>query len=185
VVPEEAARWPSIVDGEDVRKIISQIVDAGDEFEARFYQPSTLHGGFACQGDIIQLRSAVPFIDSDGNVVSGTEFDYWMILSNTCDLHREDEQWALIVPVISLPDAAVATDLRALRRYEYSRKFYLPPWCEDPSHHLADFTQFITIDKSAFTKDFAKVVARLRFESWALLHACIVRYLARDDGRFD
>jgi hypothetical protein len=45
--------------------------------------------------------------------------------------------------------------------------------------------QMVTIEKAAFRDDCARVVARLQFPAWALLHACIVRYLARDDGRFE
>jgi hypothetical protein len=58
------------------------------------------------------------------------------------------------------------------------------PDAEEPKHFLVDFMQIVTIEKAAFRDDCARVVARLQFPAWALLHACLVRCLARDDGRF-
>jgi len=110
-----------------------------------------------------------------------------MIVGNTCDMYRDDEPRSLIAPLVSLADPVPDEQLYALRRYEYSRQFYVPPWPDaKPSrHHLVDFMQLVTIEKAAFRDDCARSVARLQFPAWALLHTCLVRYLARDDGRFD
>jgi hypothetical protein len=183
-----AGRWPSIADRDDLDNAITGILDAGEAFESRFYQDNLSEGGFACQGDVVRLRSAAPCIDSDGAaIVTDSEFEHWMILGNTCDLYRDDERWTLIAPLLVLPEPLTDTKLRVLRRYEYSRQFYVPSWPGDDAggHRMVDFMQFVTLDKEVFRLGNATVVARLQFPAWALLHACIVRFLARDDGRFD
>lgn len=101
-------------------------------------------------------------------------------------MSRPEEPRSLIAPLLPVKSDLTAEQLRVLRRYEYYKQFYIPPWADDQDqlHRLADFMQLVTIEKAAFHKS-AKLVARLQFPAWALLHACIVRYLARDDGRFD
>jgi hypothetical protein len=80
----DTGRWPSIADRDDLKDVISKILDAGPEFDARFYQTGAFVGGFACQGDIVRLTSAAPCIDASGNaIVTDVTFDYWMILGNT------------------------------------------------------------------------------------------------------
>jgi hypothetical protein len=183
----ETGRWPSIWDKETLSKTIREIVDAGAEFDARFYQLSLSGGGFACQGDVVRLRGAVPLIDADGNaIVTDAQYDHWLIVGNTCDMDRVDEPHSLVAPLIAL-ETVSAEELQVLRRYEYYRQFYVPPWpnCPDRKHRLADFMQLVTIEKRAFRDDCACVVARLQHSAWALLHAFIVRFLARDDGRYD
>jgi hypothetical protein len=184
----ETGRWPSIYDSEGLAKSIRQIVDSGPEFDARFYQIGAFTGGFACQGDVVELRSGVPVIDADGNsVVTDAEFEHWLIVGNTCDMDRVDEPHSVIAPLIRVDTPITPEDLKLYRRYEYYKQFYVPPWPNGPDekHRFADFMQLVTIEKAAFREDCARVVARLQFPAWALLHACIVRYLARDDGRFD
>ena len=51
----ETGRWPSIADRDDLKQVISEILDAGPEFDARFYQTEEFVGGFACQGDVVRL----------------------------------------------------------------------------------------------------------------------------------
>ena len=184
----DTGRWPSIADRDDLKDVISKILDSGPEFDARFYQTGAFVGGFACEGDIVKLESAAPCIDASGNaIVTDVTFDYWMIIGNTCDMHRDDELRSQIAPLVALAEPVPDEQLRALRRYEYSRQFYVPAWpdAEEPNHYLVDFMQIVTIEKAAFRDDCARVVARLQFPAWALLHTCLVRYLARDDGRFD
>jgi hypothetical protein len=102
-------------------------------------------------------------------------------------MDRADEVRSMIAPLVALAEPVPDEQLRALRRYEYSRQFYVPAWPDaaQPKNHLVDFMKIVTIEKAAFREDCARVVARLQFPAWALLHACLVRYLARDDGRFD
>lgn len=184
----ETGRWPSIADRDDLNDVIGSILDAGPSFDARFYQTGTLVGGPACQGDIVQLSSAAPFIDASGDaIITDVTFEHWMILGNTCDMSRQDEARSHIAPLIALAEPIPDNKLQALRRYEYSRQFYVPAWpdAKPAKHHLVDFMQIVTIEKAAFQADCARVLARLEFPAWALLHACLVRFLARDDGRFD
>lgn len=184
----ETGRWPSIADRDDLTQVISRILNAGAEFEARFFQTGDFVGGFACQGDVVQLKSAAPCIDATGTaIVTDATYEHWMIVGNTCDMYRDDETRSLIAPLVTLADPVAEDHLRALRQYEYSRQFYVPPWPQAAiaQHQLVDFMQLVTIEKAAFRDDCARVVARLQFPAWALLHACLVRFLARDDGRFD
>lgn len=184
----ESGRWPSIADRKDLKDVISRILDAGPEFDAHFYQAGELVGGVACQGDLVRLTSEAPFIDAFGvPTVTDVSFDHWMLLGNTCDMDREDESRTHIAPLVLQRPPLSDEELRTLRRYEYSRQFYVPPWPEltEPAHHIVDFMQISTIEKAVFQNGCARVVARLQFPAWALLHACLVRFLARDDGRFD
>lgn len=184
----ETGRWPSIYDKESLATAIRQIIDAGPEFDSRFYQLGLSAGGVACQGDVVQLRGPAPLIDADGQaVVTDVEFDHWLILGNTCDMDRVDEPRSLIAPLVVVDEPISVERMGVLRRYEYYKQFYVPPWPndQDRKHRLADFMQLVTIEKAAFRDDCARVVARLQLPAWALLHACVVRYLARDDGRFD
>jgi hypothetical protein len=189
MLPFEAGRWPSIYDAESLRAAIREIVDAGPEFEARFYELGGLEkGGFACQGDIVELRAPLPVIDATGEpTVSDAEYDHWMIVGNTCDMDRADVLWSQIVPLVRVGRDLEPSELARFRRYEYYKSFYVSPWpaAPDQNHRLADFVQMASLEKSALREGAAKVVARLQFPAWALLHAFIVRFLARDDGRYD
>jgi hypothetical protein len=53
--------------------------------------------------------------------------------------------------------------------------------------HVADLLMPVAIDKRAFAEPErpATVQARLSRAAWILLNACLVRFLARDDGRYD
>ena len=42
----------------------------------------------------------------------------------------------------------------------------------------------MTVHKSVFPEH-ARVVARMQYAAWVLLHSCLVRFLARDDGRHE
>jgi hypothetical protein len=189
MLPFEAGRWPSIHDAESLTTAIRKIVDAGPEFEARFYELGGFEkGGFACQGDIVELRAPLPFLDEVGQPAAlDAEYDHWMIVGNTCDMHRPDVPWSQVVPLVRIAQEFAPNDLARFKRYEYFKSFYVPPWpgAPDQSHRFADFVQMATIDKRALRDGVAKVIARMQFPAWALLHASIVRFLARDDGRYD
>lgn len=91
------------------------------------------------------------------------------------------------VPLIVLGEAATvgASRVAQLRCYDAFRGFYVPPWPSgDELHRLADFTRPVTLHKDAAPAH-AKVVARMQRPAWVLLHSCLVRFLARDDGRHD
>jgi hypothetical protein len=124
----ETGRWPSIYDNESLAKSIRQIVEAGPDFDARFYQLGAFTGGFACQGDVVQLRGAVPVIDEDGApIVTEASFDHWLIVGNTCDMERVDERHSVIVPLVRVDTPVTVEELKRYRRYEYYKQFYVPP----------------------------------------------------------
>jgi hypothetical protein len=186
----ETGRWPSIYDKEALAKAIREITTGGPHFDARFYELTitTSRGGPACQGDVVELRGAVPIIDASGEpIVTDIEYEHWLIVGNTCDMHREEELHSIVAPLRTVDTTVTPDEAKMFRRYEYYKQFYVPPWpnAPDARHRFADFTQLVTIEKAAFREDCARIVARLQFPAWALLHACIVRFLARDDGRFD
>lgn len=186
----ETGRWPSIYDKDALTKAIREIAADGPQFDSRFYELSISisRGGAACQGDVVALRGAVPVIDATGTpIVTDVDYEHWLIVGNTCDMNRDDELHSLVAPLRVVDTPVSADDAAMFRRYEYYKQFYVPPWpgAPDARHRFADFTQIVTIEKAAFQVDCAPVVARMQFPAWALLHACIVRFLARDDGRFD
>jgi hypothetical protein len=184
----ESGRWPSIYDAESLKKALDSVIDSEIGITKNFYQQHALFDGVPCQGDIIELSCAAPYIDEDGQpIATDVEYRHWIILGNSCDFSRVEEERSLVAPLVDIQQPLEETQWRALRRYEYYKQFYVPPWPGDTgqNHHLADFLQLVTIHKKAFETGKAKVVARLQFPGWALLHAFIVRYLARDDGRFD
>jgi hypothetical protein len=117
----ETGRWPSIYDAESLRVAIRQIVDAGPEFDARFYELGDFlpKSGAACQGDVVHLVGPAPVIDTDGQaIVTDVEFEHWMIIGNTCDLDRGDTEstWSQIVPLAAIhrePDAESLSSRRA------------------------------------------------------------------------
>jgi hypothetical protein len=112
----------------------SEILGAGPEFDARFYQTEAFVGGFASQGDIVQLTSAAPCIDAAGSaIVTDATFDHWMVVGNTCDMHRDDEPRSLIAPLVGLAEPVPDEQRHTLRRYEYSRQFYVPSWPNRPA----------------------------------------------------
>lgn len=183
----DTGRWPALVDAATVAANIRSITEAGPDFEAHFYETVPSTDLYACQGDVVELTTEAPYIDEEGNAATAGEFDYWLIIGNTCDMQREDETRSLVAPLVGIKKEVTPDELDTLRKYKYCKKFYVPPWKHDlqPQHHFADFMQLATIHRAAFRADCARVVARLRFPAWALLHVCIVRFLARDDGRFD
>lgn len=71
-------------------------------------------------------------------------------------------------------------------RYQTSRAFYVPPWKREVEGHchVADLLRPVTAEKGVFD-EVARVEARMARSGWILLHSCLVRFLCRDDGRFD
>jgi len=178
-------RWPPAYDAEDLAVQIRSLVATGDLFE-RFYLNLPDDGSW-CQGDIVQLESEFPYIDREGQpaVLENLGVRFWLLLSNTCDLSRslDEVRWAQLVPLLDLNVGG--EDLDVLRRYEYSRRFYVPTWARGTEmHFVADFTMPVTLDRPALNKA-ATRIAHLSFVAWVLLHSCLIRFLARDDGRFD
>jgi hypothetical protein len=181
-------RWPPVYDAEDLADSIRDLVESG-RLEQRFYRSQARLPQGVCQGDIIELVGGVPLIAEDGEPAVHDDVRYWMVTGNTCDIARslETVPWSQLVPLVEVGSDRDLTphELSDLRGYRYSRRFYLPPWSAEVKglHHVADFLRPVAIHKTALN-DVAEVRAGLEIYSWLLLHSCLVRFLARDDGRF-
>lgn len=184
--PPREERWPPTYDAEQLAGQIKALAESGRLFK-QFYS-SLPDDGSWCQGDIVCLKSDFPYLDEDGMpaVLENHGIEFWLLLSNTCDMDRSlaDVPYVQLVPLLDIPVSA--SDLAALRRYEYSRRFYLPGWSTSTqqSHYVAELTMPITADRQALTRR-ALPQAHLTQLAWILLHSCLVRFLARDDGRYD
>lgn len=180
-------RWPPIYDARDLASQIHELVISG-RLEKEFYD---LQGEpVLCQGDIFRLVAPLPVIDELGEATALDDVEYWMAIGNTCDFSRsiEDVCWTQLIPIFDLTElsAVSAQDLHKLRTYQPFRKFYVPPWRSDLLGRLlvVDFTRPIAVHKKAIF-DVATLERRLSHYAWILFHSCLIRFLARDDGRLD
>jgi hypothetical protein len=147
-----------------------------------------------CQGDIVSLSSEVPVVLDDGQPGTVDHPDrVWLVVGNTRDFDRvlTDVRWTQLVPIISLGGTSELSDtqLDAVRKYTQARTFHLPPWSTEKERdvHVADLLRPVGVDKRVFRgpNPTATVQARVSRPAWILLNACLVRFLARDDGRYD
>lgn len=185
---DEEGRWPPIYDFEQLAEYIDELA-RDDAFDARFYLLTSLAEPQVCQGDVVHLPAPIPAIADDGKPILTDDVDHWLVVGNTCDFDRpvDEVSWTQAVPILDLGTEAElgSAGLAELRRYSAYRGFYVPPWQGGDDHHrLADFTRIVPIHKLAF-REAATVVARMQRQAWVLLHSCLVRFLARDDGRHD
>lgn len=180
-------RWPPVYDADDLREQIRRLVQTG-MLDANFFaaEPDLP----LCQGDIFHLLSPLPAISDDGEPAIHGEFEYWMAIGNTCDSTRslDEVPWTQLIPLEDLgpEDSLTPDELQRLRSYQPYRSFYIPPWTEVLQGRIfqADFTRPVTAHKKAVL-DVAQRQARLSRWGWILFHSCLIRFLARDDGRFD
>ena len=150
---------------------------------------SSISQSIACQGDIFELDSSVPLIHEDGKPAIKGNFKYWLVIGNTCDIDRSinEVEYSQIVPIHLIEGTSLTSQQRqSFLTYAYSRRFYLPPWegVEPEAVFFADFTTPVTVHKNVI-QELSKRKATMSFNGWILLHSCLVRFLARDDGRYD
>lgn len=178
-------RWPPVYDPDDLQNTIRKIAEARDDLTTVFYG-SISEGGPVCQGDVLEFTSPVPLIDETGAAVADGEVDYWLVIGNTCDFSRpvEDIPWTQVVPIEEISKGLTPEYRKDLQSYRLSRLFFVPPWPGSERVLVADFLRPVTMHKRV-PGSAAHVVARMSFDAWILLHSCLVRFLARDDGRFD
>jgi len=198
-------RWPPIYDADDLARTIADLASR-DELEGQFYQLGRRGPSF-CQGDIVRLESAVPAIGPDGEPILLADskstnrrwwgllrprpaaIQFWLVIGNTCDLARSlaDVSWTQLVPIFDIAARGnLGSDqLAAVKSFRTSRRFYIPPWSEAvrPLVHVAELLLPVACHKRALDSA-ATVEARMSRYGWVLLHSCLVRFLARDDGRF-
>lgn len=189
-------RWPPVYDADDLVREIKRLTDRPDLAEAFFdwrRDRSMAAPDDVCQGDVVELASEVPVILEDGQpgIVEHPD-GAWLIIGNTCDFARdlEDVRWTQAVPILDVGamnelEPAVAN---ALRRYTHSRRFHVPAWSSRVAGraHVADLLRPVAVDKRALqgSARIGVVHARMARAAWILLNACLVRFLARDDGRY-
>lgn len=189
---ENIGRWPPVYDFAELGQQIKNLINDGSIF-SQFYHSNTIEPNL-CQGDIISLKQTPIYIDKDGDVAEiDEEYSHWIILGNTCDLSRELStdssssipQLTHISPLIPIPKDTPSNVLDSLKKYKLFKKVLIPKWkADDDNDYYLDLTIIIPIEKQCLSLH-STVTARLKFETWLLLHSCLVRYLARDDGRHD
>lgn len=190
--PDVVSRWPPVYDFNELGQQINKLIESREIFETFYYREGL--DAILCQGDVINFAGLAPYIDQDGDISSlDEEYDFWLILGNTCDLQRIPTRdkinnfppFSHITPLIPIPTDAPDEIVNGLRTYNSYKKFFVPSW-ENSSRqeYIVDFTLICSVDKVCLNSK-AIVTARLTQKSWVLLHSCLVRYLARDDGRHD
>jgi hypothetical protein len=188
-----AGRWPPVYDSESLAATIAELLTSR-QLLASFYSATVEDPLGLCQGDVLAFESPMLAVNEDGKPVV-LKFDdvHWLVLTNTCDLDRRadgehgDSTYATVVPVFNWGGRAgmVNPVVRDLERYAVTRRFYLPPWAPEQADNIfvAVLTMPLSVHKKALVKQ-GRVCARLSQNAWYLLHSCLVRLLARDDGRF-
>jgi hypothetical protein len=178
-------RWPPVYDADGLADVIRDLAGAPDN--DRFWLLGRFPPREVFQGDAVRLPSSIPVIAPDGEPVATDDCEHWLVIGNTCDFVREVREvpWTQVIPLISIGTVSDRIQIGEHKAYKHSRQFYVPPWPGgDGEHRFADFTRPVTLHKDAFAAA-AHVVARMQYPAWVLLHSCLVRFLARDDGRHE
>ena len=181
-------RWPPVHDAQELGRTIHDLANRDDLDAVIYDRGRAADAGPCCQGDIIELSEGVPLLDENCTGAVLDDFTHWLVIGNTCDFARAMDavRWTQVVPIIELL-GATPQHLEDLRRYRLSRQFFVPQWAGSAQPDrvmVADLLRPCALDRRAIAAC-ARVVARLSFRGWLLLNACLVRFLARDDGRFD
>lgn len=178
--------WPPTHDAQELAEQIRRLTGTPD-FESEFYGSKRDGHPEWCQGDVIELESRIPMIGPDGKpTTDAAETKWWLLLGNSCDMDRDLDEHpeTHMVPVRRYDEDAadltrVTADFRHFRPY---KTFYLPCWSASMTGlYAADFTNPVTVSREGLRH--ARLCARMRQWSWVLLYSCVVRFLARGDGR--
>ncbi len=178
-------RWPPTYDAEELARQIRELIES-HEFEGRFFTDGRIEDG-VFQGDVIRLATQLPLLDEAGMPSAGGAFEFWLVVGNTCDFERVDVDWSQMIPIDRVPTNQIPpSTARALGRFEMYRRFLVPAWPGDVDGsavlRIGELVHPVTVHKRALQEQ-GQVVARMSRLGWMLLHACLVRFLARDDGR--
>lgn len=175
----ERRLWPAVYTEAD----LAATIKAAALCSAKEFYRTSIDDPTPCQGDVIELPREIPSFDETGTPAAlPPVIDHWLVLANSCDLDRniEDVPWAPIAPIVVFANTN-PEETDAIRSYQVSKIFCVPPWEADDVLRAADLTRIVPIHRAALNA--AKIKARLRFKSWVLLNACLVRMLCRSDGR--
>lgn len=182
-------RWPPSYDADQLQESIRAIIRE-ERLTSSFYLPAGHPVEDVAQGDILELDARFVYLDEQARPRAEKDANrYWVVVGNTCDLARSLDQvrWTQLVPIRLEGQLSTTPQdvLSAFKRYEHGRRFYVPPWNAAVADEcmVAEFLETVTIHRQGLNQ--GKVVARMDFPGWILFHSCLVRYLARDDGRHD
>ncbi len=180
-------RWPPVYDFEGLLNQIKTLLSNNSLF--KFYYSDSPQKN-PLQGDIIELSAEFPFITKDGDIaVEVNPINFWLVVGNTCDLtpNNSNGKFTNIIPLEALDKNAPSDILINLRKYTAYKKFFIPTWDKRISKNgfVADFRKITTIEKQVVLSNETTKIKEMTQLSWILLHSCLVRYLARDDGRHD
>ncbi|WOE69067.1 hypothetical protein RZR97_08085 [Hydrogenimonas thermophila] len=177
-------RWATIYDFEELQNQIKQIVKSN--YTKGFYKLSIdKHSLF--QGDIIKLDKKFAYLNKDGQFQAEYFSGFWIILGNSCDFDRDikDLPFTNITPMQKLNGDVPEKIINGLKNFQNYKHMYIPSF-DSNDEYFIDFTKIMTISKEYLKSDIYNFkIAELTFDSWILLHSCLVRYFARDDGRND
>ena len=190
-------RWPPVYDAEDLVREIKRLTERQD-IALAFYEwrrdssMTSVHD--VCQGDIVRLGSDVPVIFEDGEpgVIEHPDAA-WLVVGNTCDFERDidDVRWTQLVPLRDLGSASRGDRQHRRRRFGATRSRAFSMCHHGPLTSPLGCTQRISSGPSPWIRraffgeePVATVEARMERAAWVLLNACLVRFLARDDGRY-
>lgn len=182
-------RWPPIYDADQLKETIKKLCKEDNVFKYFYASDGLGKARKPYQGDVIRFLSPVPVIDSDGELSGYGEFSDWLVIGNTCDIDRDikDVEYSQIVPIAHISSKNIRPERKEqFLSYKYSRQFFLPSWSSENEGYVsfADFTLPVSIHKDALFNKTTIQVQMTRI-GWMLLHSCLVRFLARDDGRAD
>jgi hypothetical protein len=179
-------RWPPVYDADELQRVIREL-SSREGLAKHVYaalSPSPSPSFF--QGDVVALEADLPLLDEGAKPAVEEGVGHWMVLGNSCDLARtqQDVPSTQLLPIRQLTQGTTKERLAVLTGYRVSRQFHLPDWEGKGRLFYADYLSPVTIDRRGLVAK-ARLVARMSCLGWMLLHACTVRFLCRDDGRFD
>lgn len=178
-------RWPTVYDFKELEEQIKEIVK--DNYSKGFYS-LTPRNSELFQGDIIFIEKKFLFIDNDGKYNAEEYTNYWIVVGNTCGIARDIETIPMtnIIPILKFEEKVPEGILLGIKNFQNYKSMYIPSFNDEESSYFVDFTKIMTISKEYLLNDIdAKKIKELTYSSWILFHACLLRYLVRDDGRND
>ena len=187
---EDIGRWPPVYDSDDLAGVIKKLIRNGDILKQFYRIPTDQTADEFYQGDVVKYTGSPCYIDESGDIsVFEQQFEYWAIIGNTCDLsrtmieakHTDCPHLTHVTPLIPLDKNTPAQIYDNLKNFKLFKRMIFPAWNGEQEYFI-NFTIISSIEKKCLVNN-ASVVARLMRNSWFLFHACLVRYLARDDGR--
>lgn len=174
-------RWGPVYEFSELKKTISDIRDnVFDGFYLNEEEDDIPDG--LCQGDVIEGDLPFIWVDENGGI-RARRYAWWVVLSNTCDISNGKLKYIALAPVERMRREEDASE--RFTRYTIFHNFYLPPWGEVTGDVMMVVDLRLTTHVSADTRLIDARRASMGRDAWYLFHCCLVRFLARDDGRRD